>query len=131
MSHPLWQVIRDQLTRQGFDVDALDPANVDEDLVHAICIVPDMGESVRKMAEFSREHVVMVRVDADTLEALDAWVRSGAVSSRSEAAALFIREGLRVRARELDQLRDALQEVEEAQRRLQDRVKQVLEPEDE
>ena len=130
MSHPLWESIKEQLAQQGVDLDAPEGCAVDEALVQAICVVPDLGESVRKLAESPRDQVVMVRIDADALEALDAWVQSGAVKSRSEAAALFIREGLRVHARELEQLRGALREVEKAKRRLEERVKDLLESED-
>jgi len=48
------------------------------------------------------------------------------VRSRSEAAALFIREGLKVRAEELERLRDALREVEDAKRRLREKARGVL-----
>ena len=68
----------------------------------------------------------MVRVDEATLEALDAWVATGAVKSRSEAAALFIREGLELRADELEQLRDALREVQEAQDRLKAKAREIF-----
>jgi len=50
----------------------------------------------------------MVRVDEDTSNALDAWVEAGAVKSRSAAAALFIREGLKVRDSELQDLKKGL-----------------------
>jgi hypothetical protein len=68
----------------------------------------------------------MVRVDEGTSKALDAWVETGAVRSRSEAAALFIREGLQVRADELEQLKDALNGVEEAKHRLREKARQVF-----
>ena len=60
----------------------------------------------------------MVRVDQETTTKLDTWVETGAVKSRSEAAALFIREGLKVRESELDRLRDVLQSYNEAKDRL-------------
>jgi len=53
-------------------------------------------------------------------------VETGAVKSRSEAAALFIKEGLRVRATELSELGESLREVEEARDRLRKRVREVL-----
>jgi Arc/MetJ-type ribon-helix-helix transcriptional regulator len=68
----------------------------------------------------------MVRVDAETARTLDAWVETGAVKSRSEAAALFIREGLNVRASELDRLKDALSGVEEAKDRLRREARDVF-----
>jgi len=98
-----------------------------------IGITPNLGESVREMGESPRDHTVMVRVDEDTSKRLDAWVEIGAVRSRSEAAALFIREGLQVRADELAELEEALQKVEKAKQSLRDKAKTVFgeEPSDE
>jgi Arc/MetJ-type ribon-helix-helix transcriptional regulator len=93
-----------------------------------VCVAPGLGDSVREMGRTARDQVVMVRIDEKTSQALDEWVATGAVKSRSEAAALFIREGLKVRADELDRLRDALREVDEARERLQRRAKEVFGP---
>ena len=68
----------------------------------------------------------MVRVDDDTVNALDAWVEAGAVKSRSAAAALFIREGLKVRDPELQELKDALTDVDGARQRLREKAEAVL-----
>ena len=87
---------------------------------------PKLGESVREMGESPRDHTVMVRVDEGTSKRLDSWVEIGAVKSRSEAAALFIREGLQVRAEELSELEDALQKVEKAKQGLRDKAKTVF-----
>ena len=87
---------------------------------------PNLGESVREMGESPRDHTVMVRVDEDTSKRLDSWVEIGAVKSRSEAAALVIREGLQVRADELAELEEALQEVEKAKQGLRDKAKTVF-----
>jgi Arc/MetJ-type ribon-helix-helix transcriptional regulator len=94
--------------------------------VKVVCVAPDLKRSVQEMGQTPRDQVVMVRIDAATLEQLDAWVATGAVKSRSEAAALFIREGLKVRSDELERLRDALREVEEARERLRDRAREVF-----
>ena len=87
---------------------------------------PNLGESVREMGESPRDHTVMVRVDEDTSNRLDSWVEIGAVKSRSEAAALFIREGLQVRGDELAELEEALQKVEKAKQGLRDKAKTVF-----
>jgi hypothetical protein len=94
--------------------------------VKVVCVAPGLADSVRELGAKPRDQVVMVRVDESTSRALDAWVETDAVRSRSEAAALFIREGLRVRADELDRLRDALGEVERARAELQRRAREVF-----
>lgn len=91
-----------------------------------VTITPDLGESVREMGESPRDHTVMVRVDEKTSKQLDSWVEIGAVKSRSEAAALFIREGLRMRADELAELEEALQKVEKAKQNLRDKARTVF-----
>ncbi len=53
-----------------------------------------------------------------------AWVEAGAVKSRSAAAALFIREGLKARDPELQELKDALTDV--ARQRLREKAEGVL-----
>lgn len=94
--------------------------------VKVVCVTPGLKDSVDEMGRSPRDQVVMVRVDSDTSEALDAWVSTGAVKSRSEAAALFIREGLRVRADELERLKGALDDVEAARKRLRQQAREVF-----
>ncbi len=91
-----------------------------------VCVAPDLGDSVREMGSSPREHTVMVRVDDLTKRRLDAWVETGAVKSRSEAAALFIREGLQVRMNELNELEEALTKVDEAKQKLREKAKTVF-----
>lgn len=127
----LWEKIQPQLKARGIDIDigeGFDFSYTDCDgfKVKVVCVAPDLKESVEEMGQTQRDQVVMVRVDESTLESLDAWVATGAVKSRSEAAALFIREGLKVRADELAQLRDALREVQEAQERLKERAREIF-----
>ncbi len=86
--------------------------------VKVVCVAPDLQQAVQEMCGCSRDQVVMVRVDQETTTKLDTWVETGAVKSRSEAAALFIREGLKVRESELERLRDVLQSYNEAKDRL-------------
>ncbi len=126
------QRISERLSHHGIDLEH-DLADLDLgfDLgegarVKVVCVSPDLKDSVEKMGKKQRDQVVMVRVDGDTLKRLDDWVAIGAVKSRSEAAALFIREGLEVRADELEQLRDALREVEAAQQRLKNKAREVF-----
>jgi Arc/MetJ-type ribon-helix-helix transcriptional regulator len=94
--------------------------------VKVVCVAPGLKDSVDEMGKSPRDQVVMVRVDSETSDALDAWVETGAVKSRSEAAALFIREGLRVRSDELERLRGALKDVEAARERLREQARHVF-----
>ena len=48
----------------------------------------NVRESLDEMGKSKRDQVVMVRVDEETARQLDAWVGTGAVKSRSGAAAL-------------------------------------------
>jgi hypothetical protein len=91
-----------------------------------VCVSPGLRDSLDEMEATTRDQVLMVRVDEKTARAIDAWVETGAVKSRSEAAALFIREGLKVRADELDELNEALREVEVARERLRKRAREVF-----
>jgi hypothetical protein len=91
-----------------------------------MCLTGDMKATVAEMGRASRDQVVMVRVDEETKHDLDAWVETGAVRSISEAAALFIREGINVRSGELAELRDAIEEVGDAKRRLEEKAKEVI-----
>ncbi|MFQ5527238.1 MAG: hypothetical protein ACE5GX_13365 [Thermoanaerobaculia bacterium] len=94
--------------------------------VKVVCVAPGLKDSVDELGKSPRDQVVMVRVDSATSEALDAWVATGAVKSRSEAAALFIREGLRVRADELERLKGAIGDVKAARARLREEAKRVF-----
>lgn len=127
----IWESVQARLQEKGIDVDFGSFADIccGEDTgskVKVVCVSPHLKKSVEKMGETHRNQVVMVRIDEATMKDLDSWVATGAVKSRSEAAALFIREGLKVRADELEQLRDALGKVEEAQERLRSRAKEIF-----
>jgi hypothetical protein len=123
--------VRSELANAGIDLDKM---GVDfEEIgrafggaVRVVRVTPDIQDSVDEMGRSQRDHVVMVRVDDHTLEQLDAWVKTEAVKSRSEAAALFIREGLEVRASELAELQEALEDVDRAKERLKERVREVF-----
>ena len=118
----LWKKLQGKLKDNGIDVDFAG----DGKRVKVVCVTPNLKDSVDEMGQALRDQVVMVRVDEQTSQDLDAWVETGAVKSRSEAAALFIKEGLKVRASELEALREALDEVETAKERLRGRAKEVF-----
>lgn len=122
----LWEKAREELRRIGVDLSEPCADAGDAPRVRVVCIAPDLTKSVEALGQTSRDQVVMVRLDRDMTRKLDAWVETGAVRSRSEAAALFIREGLQVRSHELEQLEDALRGVEKAKKRLRERARMVL-----
>ncbi len=95
-----------------------------------VCVPSSLSEGLSELDQSARDQVVMLRADADTVKKLDAWVETGAIKSRSQAAALFIREGLRVRDDELSELEEALDDVNKAKARLRERAKEVLGSED-
>lgn len=136
----LWEKLKAELADHGIDVDCCDgrisvtcgggdsddEACCDEPRLKVVCVAPGVKDTVEEMSRTPRDQVLMVRVDEATSRDLDAWVGTGAVKSRSEAAALFIREGLKVRQTELEKLREALSDVEAAKERLKERAREVF-----
>jgi Arc/MetJ-type ribon-helix-helix transcriptional regulator len=127
----IWDRIRDELKTKGIDLDTGCCDAAEGSPLKVVCMAGGLSDSLREMGRTTRDQVVMVRIDEDTSRKLDHWVETGAFKSRSEAAALFIREGLKVHARELDELDEALQGVENAKDRLRRKARQVFEPEPE
>jgi len=143
-SGSLWETIRSRLSEHGIYVGINRLEGLEDELglgdledltvdfgtsqggIKVVCVPPDLKSSAEEMKETQRDQVVMVRVDEETRDKLDDWGQTGAVKSRSEAAALFIREGLAVRADELERLRDALREVDAAKERLQQKAREVF-----
>ena len=126
----LWATIQEKLNEAGLDVELPDLSDLDPANCKMICLPFGLSTSLREMEGEPRENVVMVRVNDGTKRSLDAWIETGAVKSRSEAAALFIREGLKVRAEELEELEDALRDVEQAKDRLRRKARSVLREEE-
>ncbi len=122
----IWSLVREKLHEKGIDLDTLCSGDLGNLGAKVVCVASDLRASVEEMSQTARGQTVMVRIDHDASRALDEWVETGYVKSRSEAAALFIREGLKVRAQELDKLRDALRDVEAAKRNLRDRAKEIF-----
>lgn len=124
-------MVQDELGKAGIDVDLAGEASTWEwpkgdSRVKVVAVTPGLKSSVEEMSKTPRDQVVMVRVDTETSAALDDWVQTGAVKSRSEAAALFIREGLKVRADELERLKGALNDVHSARERLRQQAREVF-----
>lgn len=91
-----------------------------------LVVVQATMEDARAMLTGARDQTVMARVDQQTADDLDAWVEVGIAKSRSEAAAMFLREGLNLRKQELAQMSEALAEVRRAQEQLRAQARQVL-----
>lgn len=72
-------------------------------------------ESIGKAIESAlaaRDHVVMVRVNDDALQKLDALVQSGIFKSRSESAAFLISEGIKAQSALFDRIAEKIKEIE-------------------
>jgi Arc/MetJ-type ribon-helix-helix transcriptional regulator len=122
----IFERVREELGGMGIDVDThcCDPASGSP--LKVVCMAGGLADSLKEMEKTPRDQVLMVRIDEETTKKLDAWIETGAFRSRSEAAALFIREGLKIHARELDELEDALKGVEDAKDRLREKAREVF-----
>ena len=125
-SDDILSMIDAQLKKEGIDLKAISEKCLSGIPFKVVCVASDLEDSLREMGEETRDQVVMVRIDDETTGNLDDWVETGAVKSRSEGAALFIREGLKVRAEELARLKDALADVKAAKEKLREQAKDVL-----
>lgn len=114
------------LKSAGIPLETVGSAQLGAGNVKVLCLSGKLSESMEALSEAPRDQVVMVRLNRQAVEDLDAWVETGALRSRSEAAALFIREGLALRASELDELRGPLEEFRAARRRLKSVAEEVL-----
>jgi Arc/MetJ-type ribon-helix-helix transcriptional regulator len=72
-------------------------------------------ESISKAIESAlsaRDHVVMVRVNDESLKKLDSLVQSGIFKSRSEAAAFLISEGIKAQDSLFRRISEKISEIE-------------------
>ena len=93
-------------------------------------IAASVGESIRdtiKSVKSTRDNVVMLRIDSDSLEKIDELVDSGVTNSRSAAAAFLVEEGIRARS----DLFDKIAEETEVIRQAKERIRRLLEEESE
>lgn len=114
-------------------LDALAKLGIDPALLEGDCGTPrvvvvqaGLDQARRELRAHNRDQVVMARVDQATAAQLDRWVAAGVAKSRSEAAALFIAEGLRLRASDLDRLSTAIEALETAKARLQSEAEAIF-----
>lgn len=88
-----------------------------------------IGENIRDTFQgirSSRDNVVMVRIDAESLARLDELVDAGIMGSRSEAAAFLISEGIKGRQALFDRIAEKVQEI----RRVKDELRNLVDEED-
>src|ERR1044072_4607191 len=88
-------------------------------------VVSKATESISKAIESAlsaRDHVVMVRVNEESLKKLDALVQSGIFKSRSESAAFLIGEGIKGQSVLFDSIAQKIEEIE----RLRSELKSIV-----
>ena len=94
-------------------------------IVKGVDAAETIGDSIRDTIQGmrgSRDNVVMVRVDKASLDRLDELVEAGIMSSRSEAAAFLIAEGIKARQPLFDRIGEKIQEI----RRAKDELRQMV-----
>lgn len=82
-------------------------------------------ESIGKAIETAlsaREHVVMVRVNDESLTKLDHLVEAGIFKSRSESAAFLISEGVKAQAQLFERISNKIEEIN----RLRSELKNIV-----
>ena len=90
-----------------------------------------IGESVKealKGALSSRDNVVMVRLNSESVAKLDELVESGIVNSRSEAAAFLISEGAAARLQLFDRIAEKTETIRKAKQELRSLIDEPVEP---
>ena len=118
--------IRAELDRCGIALETLSCGDQNPVGLKVVCMPAGLRESLEDLGKTPRANVVMVRVDDETSRNLDAWVETGVVKTRSQSAALFIREGLKVREHELSDLKTALRGVHDAKEELRRKARKVF-----
>ena len=90
-----------------------------------------VGENVRDTLKdtfqgvrSARNSVVMVRVDEESLARLDELVEVGLSSSRSEAAAYLIGEGVKAKRETFDKIEQKVEDIRRAKQELRDLLRE-------
>jgi len=86
-------------------------------------------ESIGKAIESAlsaREHVVMVRVNDESLTKLDHLVEAGIFKSRSESAAFLISEGIKAQAALFERISNKIEEINKLRGELKNIVGQEV-----
>ena len=77
-----------------------------------------LGSIRGRVHRTSRDNVVMVRVDRESLERMDELIEAGLVGSKSEAAAFLIVEGIKARKELFDGIRLRIESIRTAREEL-------------
>jgi len=126
MTKDIWAHIQEQLAEKGIDLENLCCSGEPGSAVKIVCLDPHLGTIVEEMGKTPRNLAVMIRTDEETSRTLDDWVETDYFKSRSEAAALFLREGLKTRSSELETIKEALEQVKKAKVRLRDKAGEIF-----
>ena len=87
--------------------------------------VETLGDNMKEAVQVAlsgRENVVMVRLNTESLSRLDSLVEAGLVSSRSEAGAFLIGEGIKARAGLFDRISEKVDQIRRAKEDLRDLI---------
>jgi len=110
--------------RSGFDEIASSVKEVAQKTGEALNKATESIGKAIESALSARDHVVMVRVNEDSLKSLDALVQTGIFKSRSEAAAFLISEGVKAQAPLFERIAERISEIE----RLRAELKGIVKP---
>ena len=80
--------------------------------------IKDTIKETLQRARSARDSVVMIRVDKESLSKLDELVEAGISSSRSEAAAFLIAEGIKVQQGLFDKIAEKVEQIRKAKEEL-------------
>ena len=93
----------------------------------AVTVAENIKETIKSKTSSertTRDNVVMVRVDADSLNKMDELVEAELAGSRSEAAAYLISEGIKSREPLFDAISAKVAEIRKAKEELRELLEQ-------
>ena len=82
-----------------------------------------LGENLKETVQgalSARDNVVMVRLNKESLARVDELVEAGIVSSRSEASAFLIGEGIKAREELFNRISEKIEKIRQAKQELRD-----------
>ena len=85
--------------------------------------VESIGENVKEAVDRAlsrRENVVMVRLNTESITRVDELVEAGVVSSRSEAVAFLVSEGIGAQSELFDRIGQKVEEIRRVKQELRD-----------